>query len=157
MLACQRLFVGLILVSLALAGSEANVNQTTCDRYRSRKTSIVVQDYILPKAEKLGYTLPEACLVHPKRNMCVRHHATKQRSCGIAISAPPQVQLCRWVFSTAHVCVLTWDFDTHAATRSKRRRECSCSGGNGSVASVGRRCVGRTTWTFTWTRSIRTS
>lgn len=89
MLACDCILVGFVLVLLTLAASEANVNQTNCDRYRSRKTSIVVQDYILPRAEKLRYTLPEACLVHPKRNIYALQEAQRvqlqrgQWQCGI--------------------------------------------------------------------------
>lgn len=70
MLAYKRVLLGVLLLSLVLAAAGAGVNQTNCDRHRSRKASVVVQDYILPRAEKLGYTLPETCLVHPKRNMC---------------------------------------------------------------------------------------
>lgn len=72
MLARKAALLDVLLLLLAVGAAGASVNQANCDRYRSRKAQVVVRDYILPRAEKLGYTLPEGCLVHPKRNMCVR-------------------------------------------------------------------------------------
>lgn len=73
MLACKPTLLAVLLTLLVATATCAAVNQTNCDRYRSRKAQVVVQDYILPRAEKLAYTLPESCLIHPQRDMCAVH------------------------------------------------------------------------------------
>ena len=73
MVACKDALLAVLLTLLIATATCAAVNQTNCDRYRSRKAQVVVQDYILPRADKLAYTLPESCLIHPQRDMCAVH------------------------------------------------------------------------------------
>ena len=159
MLPCKPTLLAVLLTLVATATCAA-VNQTNCDRYRSRKAQVVVQDYILPRAKKLAYTLPESCLIHPQRDMCAAH-------------LPPAHMLLLRVHNQGHVVgsrgpmmIALHEGCNHlsvhrlvypADTRCKRRSVLSCSAVNGSAASAARRCGGRTTWTPTWTKSTRTS
>jgi hypothetical protein len=158
--ACKSVLLAVLVLVLLLVATAtgAAVNQTNCDRYRSRKAQVVVQDYIVPRAEKLGYTLPQTCLVHPQRNMCAAHfpparvlvHNHRHALTHGGVSTPCLLSAyCPDL--TAVGCFRPADI------RCKRRSALSCSADSGSAASAARRCGDRTIWTPTWLSSTRIS
>lgn len=64
--------IGTLTSVLLLVTISAQVNQDNCEREDSRDARKVVQEYLLPKVlQQSEFELPETCLVHPIRNMCV--------------------------------------------------------------------------------------
>jgi hypothetical protein len=108
MLACGFTLLAVLLTLLVATATCAAVNQTNCDRYRSRKAQVVVQDYILPRAEKLGYTLPEGCLIHPQRDMCAAHLPPAHN----AAAAVSQLASCLWFTRDKQLSHLAKDADS---------------------------------------------
>lgn len=63
---------GALISVLLLVTTSAQVSQNNCSREDSRAARKVVQEYLLPKVRQQPvFELPETCLVHPIRNMCV--------------------------------------------------------------------------------------